>query len=413
MAEAEDAVTLTIAALGHEGDGIAGIGDRRVFVPFALPGEVVTTRIANGRGVLLEVVRRSADRADPVCAHFGVCGGCSLQHFAAKAYLDWKREQVVAAFAQRGIAAPVAPAIAVPPHSRRRVTFAAVNAKGGTILGFSRRGSHEIVPVRMCPVAVPAIAGRLDLFAAIAGTILPRGAGGRLTVVAADNGLDIAMDTGRRTGRGSAPLPAGIAGDPAIARLTVDGDTMVQDRRPEVTAGGPTLLPVPGGFLQASAEAEVAIAAVAVGAVGDAGLVADLFAGIGTLSLRLAQRSPVMAADGDATLLAALDEAARRSPGLKPVTTRRRDLFRNPLAPAELNAFGAVVFDPPRAGARAQAEALAQSAVPIVVAVSCNPATLARDARILIDGGYRLTGVTPIDQFLWSSHVEAVAVFAR
>ncbi len=185
------------------------------------------------------------------------------------------------------------------------------------------------------------------------------------------------------------------------------------NRRPEIDVGGAALSPSAGGFLQASAAAEAAMAEAVLRHVGDARPVLDLFAGCGTFSLRLARNTPVTAVEGDAALLAALDLSVRRSRGLKPITTRRRDLFRNPMSPTELAAFAAVVFDPPAAGAKAQAEALAQSRVQRIAAVSCNPATLARDARILLDGGYRLERVLPVDQFLFSPEIEVVATFSR
>jgi 23S rRNA (uracil1939-C5)-methyltransferase len=332
---------------------------------------------------------------------------------ARPAYLAWKREQVAAAFAQRGIDAEVAPTVAVAPGTRRRAIFSAIRAAKGTILGFHARGSGEIVPVATCAVLHPAIVAKLPLLNTIAGVALPRWKEARVTVLAADNGLDVAITGAGKPTREMLDRLGLFGTDPALARLTIDGTEVLRTRQPELAAGPAMLLPTPGGFTQAVQSAEEALAAAVTAHVGNAAPVADLFAGIGTFTFRLAAKAPVTAVEGDAALVAAIEQAAHKARGLKKITARRRDLFANPLAPRELDSFGAVVFDPPAAGAKAQAEMLAKSQVAKVVAVSCNPATLARDARILIDGGYRLTRVLPVDQFLFSAEIEAVATFAR
>jgi 23S rRNA (uracil1939-C5)-methyltransferase len=329
------------------------------------------------------------------------------------AYLAWKRSLVATAFAQRGIAAEVEPVVPIGLGSRRRAIFSAVKGAKGVVLGFHRRGGNDIVGIEECPVLAPAIVAKLPALRDLARIVLRPGKPGRVFVVLGNNGLDVTVEGGRKLDRAALEALSRFAIDGAIARLIVDGIEVFLNRRPELAAGSATLFPVPGGFLQAAAAAENTLAAAVLTHVGAAAPVADLFAGIGTFTLRLAARAPVTAVEGDATLIAALNQAVRRATGVKPVTARKRDLFQNPLAPVELNAFAAVVFDPPAAGAKAQAEALAASRVPKVVAVSCNPATLARDARILIDGGYRLTRVLPVDQFLFSAEVEAVATFER
>ncbi|MCW5715619.1 MAG: class I SAM-dependent RNA methyltransferase [Bauldia sp.] len=407
------AETLVITALGHSGDGIAETPDGRVFVPFALPGETVLAERHGDRATLTEIVASSPDRVTPPCPHFGACGGCSLQHFAPDAYLAWKRGQVVAAFAQRGIDAPVAPMIPAPPASRRRAVLTAERQGREVRLGFNREGSHEIVPIPDCRVLVPAIVRALPMLTALVAPLVPPGRRGRVTVLATGAGLDIAIDDIGKAEYRASTGAAAKAADSSVARVTVNGEEVFRTREPALRAGEALLLPPAGGFVQAVAEAEDAMAAVVMVGVGKAKTIADLFAGTGTFTFRLARKAKVTAVDGDGPSLAALELAARRTKGVKAVTTMRRDLFRAPLVPHELKVFDAVVFDPPRAGAMAQATALAASVVPRVVAVSCNPATLARDARILIDGGYRLTGVQPIDQFLWSGHIEAVATFAR
>ena len=403
---------MRIAELGHAGDGIAENGGHRIFVPFTLPGETVAIERQGTRAHLVDVVEASADRVRPPCRHFGTCGGCALQHMAEPAYLAWKREIVRRSLALHQIDAIVEPVVATPPGTRRRAIFSAVHTKDRLILGFHRRATHEIVGIEECPVLAGDIVAALPLIRLIAAGAVRKRRQARVTVTAG-NGLDIAFDGGGKLDRGALEELGQFAREQAIARLTVDGMEIFVNRRPEIDAGGAALLPSPGGFLQASAHAEAALAEAVSAHVGDAAPVADLFSGLGTFTLRLARRAAVTAVEGDPILLAALEQAVRHARGLKPVTVLRRDLFANPLVAEELDRFGAIVFDPPAAGAKAQADAIAKSRVAKVVAVSCNPATLGRDARILVDGGYRLTRVLPVDQFLWSAEIEVVATFEK
>ena len=407
------AETVTISTLGAGGDGVAMTDDGRVFVPYALPGETVEIERDGNRARLTRVIAPSPDRVEPLSPHFGVCGGCSLQHLALGAYHAWKRDVVATSLRLHGIETAVEPIVPVAPGARRRAVFSAVKTTRGVVLGFNQRGSDAIVPLAACPVLMPAIVGKLRLLRDIGGVALRPGKRARITVLAADNGLDVAITGGSRLDEEQLAELGGFGADPGIARLTVDETIVFQNRMPEIAIDGAALLPPPGGFVQAVASAEAAMANAALAHVGDAGRVADLFAGIGTFTFRLAKRAAVTAVEGDAALLTALDAATRRARGLKAVKALRRDLFVNPLAPSELDQFEAVVFDPPSAGAKRQSESLAQSQVAKVVALSCNPATLARDARILIDGGYRLVRVLPVDQFLWSAEIEVVACFAR
>lgn len=402
-----------IAALGRAGDGIAETIAGAVYVPLTLPGETVEIERSGERARASRIVTASPDRVDARCRHFGTCGGCALQHMARPAYLAWKRQVVADCLSRRGIAANVEPVVAIGEHMRRRAVFSAVATGKGIVLGFHYRGSYRIVPVGECPVLAPAIVDKLGRLTEIADGVLRPGKPARIVVLAADNGLDIAVDGAARLGRPELERLGTFASDADLARLTVDGTQLFLNRQPEIRADGLSLLPAPGGFVQAAAPAEATLAAVVIDHVGDASPVADLFAGIGTFTLRLARRAEVTAVEGSAELLDAIGSAWNATPGLKAVTMRRRDLFHNPLAAPELSKFGAVVFDPPAAGARAQAEAIAASQVPKVVAVSCNPATLARDARILIDGGYRPVRVLPIDQFLFSAEIEVVATFEK
>ncbi len=404
---------LTITTLGHEGDGVAERDGAKVFVPFALPGETIEADIAGERGELLAVITPSADRVVPPCRHFGVCGGCSMQHLAAEPYRAWKRGLVETAFAQRGIAIDVAPLVPLAPHTRRRAVFTIERQGDAPALGFNRRESHDLLAIEECPLMVPAIESRLPRLRMLASTVVGRAKRAKMIVTATDTGLDIAIEGGMTPGRSDFEYLGRSVAEGWLARLTIDGVEIATSRHPELRHGETVLYPAAGGFLQAAAPAELALGDLVDAAIGKTGPAVDLFSGIGTFTLRLARRFPVLAVENDAGLLKALDRSMRFSKGIKTVTTRRRDLMLNPMAPPELKPFKAVVFDPPRAGAKAQCEMLAKSVVPRVVAVSCNPATLARDARILIDGGYRLTSVTPVDQFLWSSHVEVVAAFEK
>jgi 23S rRNA (uracil1939-C5)-methyltransferase len=407
------AETVTIVELGHGGDGIAETDGGRLFVPYTLPGEEVEIERDGERARLVRVLTPSADRVAPACPNFTRCGICALEHMARPAYLAWKREQVVAALAQRGIETDVAPVVPIGTGTRRRAIFSAVRSAKGIVLGFHARGSETIAGIDTCVVLSPGIEAKLPALKAIAGVALSRWKPARMTVFLADNGLDIAIAGAGKPDQTMMTKLGDFGRDPDIARLTIDGVEVFRNRAPEFEAGPAMLYPVPGGFTQAAKPAEAALAEAVLAHVGSAATVADLFAGIGTFTFRLAKRAAVTAFEGEATLVAAITAAASRAKGVKKVTARRRDLFGNPLAPVELGKFDAVVFDPPAAGAKAQSEMLAKSRVPRVVAVSCNPATLARDARILIDGGYRLTRVVPVDQFLFSTEIEAVATFTR
>jgi len=406
--------TVRIDALGHAGDGIAETDSGRVFVPFTLPGETVEIERHGNRARPIRMVETSPDRVPPLCRHFGTCGGCALQHMGTAAYLAWKQAIVRTTFALHGIDAPVAAIVpAAKPGGRRRAVFSAARTAKGVVLGYHRRHSDEIIAVEECPILASSIVASLPMLREVAGVAVKPRRQARITVLAADNGLDIAIEGGGALADRAAAALGRFGADAAIARLSVNGLEIFRNRLPEVAAESGNLLPPPAGFVQAVRAAEDALADTIQAHVGDAAPVADLFAGIGTFTLRLAARAPVTAVEGDASLVAALEAAVRHATGIKRVTARRRDLFANPLAPTELDAFGAVVFDPPAAGAKAQSEALAASRVPNIAAVSCNPATLARDVRILINGGYRLTRVVPVDQFLFSAEIEAVALLGR
>jgi 23S rRNA (uracil1939-C5)-methyltransferase len=408
---------LTINRLGHRGDGVAETPAGPVYVPYALPGEIVTVEPVRGhpdRRHLVHVDKRSHERAEPVCKHFGACGGCALQHWSLAEYQPWKRSLVVEALAQANVVAPVNDLIDAHGAGRRR---AVLHARRGTHdileVGFTAPRAHHIVAIDECPILARGLAGALRAAWAIAETLKPTGKPLDIQTTATDSGLDIDV-------RGSGALTAehlntlaSVAEAHNIARLTRHGELLAQRTQPILQVGRAQVPVPPGAFLQATAEGEKTLARLVLDGIGKAWQVADLFAGIGTFALRLADVARVSAADSNSAMINALQRAASTTSGLKPIEAQTRDLFRRPFMASELKDFDAIVFDPPRQGAEAQARELAKSAVPIVVAVSCDAATFARDARILLGGGYKLVGVTPVDQFRFSHHVEIVAKFER
>jgi 23S rRNA (uracil1939-C5)-methyltransferase len=409
-----DTQALDIARLGAQGDGVADLPSGQVFVPYTLAGERVQADVRGERARLVAVIEASPDRIAPVCRHFTHCGGCAVQHLRTPAYLAWKRDLVVAAFASRGIDAPVGHVATVGPGARRRASFSARRTGRGVVLGFHEAKGVDIVDVQECPVTASAIVRALPGLRRLVEPLMSRRAPGRVVVTLAANGLDVAIED--VPGDPSLEVREFLAQQAAalkLARLTLAGDTLYQATVPAVRFGTANVVLPARSFLQAAPAAEAEMVRLVTQAVGEAKRVVDLFCGMGTFTFPLAQRAPVLAVDGDKSAITALANAANRTPGLKPIETKLRDLFREPLSVKELQGFDAAVFDPPRAGAATQATALAASGVKVIAAVSCAPATLARDARILIDGGFTLERVTPIDQFLYSPHIEAVAIFRR
>ena len=409
---------LTIDHVGHLGDGVAYADGQTIFVPYTLGGETVEVAPVPGhhpdRRRLLEVERASPQRITPFCQHFGTCGGCAIQHWETGRYRAWKRELVVETLAQAKIACDVHPLVDAHGLGRRRITL---HARMGTHdvlkVGFSAANSHDIVPVDRCPILDPGLSGALDAAWAIAEPLKPTGKPLDIQFTATDSGLDVDV-------RGSGPLPSAmiatlsrVAEQHRLARLTRHGELVLMRTPPTIGIGAAQVTLPPGSFLQATVAGEQALATLVSEHCKRAKHIADLFCGVGPFALRLAAKSRISAFDSDAGAVTALQKAATSTSGLKPVKAETRDLFRRPLMPQELRDFDTVVFDPPRQGAQAQAIQLAASKIPVVVAVSCNVTTFARDARILIDGGYQIEGVTPVDQFRHTPHVELVARFKR
>jgi 23S rRNA (uracil1939-C5)-methyltransferase len=401
-----------IESLGAQGDGVAEGG--ALYVPYTLPGERVRVVRHGVRARVEAVLAPSPERVQPVCPHFGTCGGCALQHASERFTALWKRDMIAVALGARGITeVAIRPTVTSAPGTRRRITVAARRTRKGVLIGFHAPAATDIVPIQTCAVAEPSLIAALPRLEEVAGLAASRKGEARLTLTLTNGGIDVAV-TGAKVIDGPAQaLLAGVAARAGIARLGWNGEAVATMRAPEVTMGRARVVPPPGGFLQPTRDGEAALVEAVGEALGNAGRVADLFAGSGTFTLPLAEQAEVHAVEGEEDALAALDAAWRATPGLKRVRCERRDLTHRPLLPDELKGVEAVVVDPPRAGARAQAEQLARGEVPRIAAVSCNPATFARDARTLIDGGYRLDWVQPVDQFRWSAHVELVAAFRR
>jgi 23S rRNA (uracil1939-C5)-methyltransferase len=407
---------LVIDHVGHQGDGVAPVKGRDLFVPYTLPGETIEADPVAGhpdRRRLLRVEAASPQRIAPFCSYFGKCGGCAIQHWQSDAYRTWKRQIVVDTLARAGIECAVDELIDAHGAGRRRVTLHARRGADRELrTGFAAPHSHAIVTIENCPILDPGLSGALDAARALAVALTAVDKPLDIQVTATDGGLDVDV-------RGSGPLsPAMIASlsrlaeQHRLARLTRHGELVLMRTPPTVTIGTAQVTLPPGSFLQATAAGEETLAKLAMDHCKGKRRTADLFCGVGPFALRLAATSRVAAFDSDPGAVAALQKAVASTPGLKPVKAETRDLFRRPLVPQELRDFDAVLFDPPRQGAQSQVQQLARSNITVVVAVSCNAATFARDARILIDGGYRLERVTPVDQFRHTPHVELVARFA-
>ena len=413
-----DTERLVIDHVGHHGDGVAMSSGSKIYVPYTLGGETVEVAPVPGhhpdRRRLIAVEAASPARITPFCPHFGVCGGCAIQHWDAEPYRAWKRELVVTTLAQGGIDCEVAPLVDAHGLGRRRITL---HARMGTHdvlkVGFAAANSHDIVPIDRCPILDPHLDGAIEAAWAIAEPLISMGKPLDIQITATNSGLDVDV-------RGSGTLSTAMIGrlsrvaeQHRLARLTRHGELVLMRSPPVVSIGTAQVALPPGSFLQATVEGEERLAALASAHCKRGKYIADLFCGVGPFALRLAAKSRIAAFDSDAGAVAALQKAATSTSGLKPVKAEARDLFRRPLMPQELRDYDTVVFDPPRQGAQAQATQLAASKIPVVVAISCNVTTFARDAKILIDGGYKIDGVTAVDQFRHTPHVELVARFRR
>ncbi len=397
--------------MGHAGHGITADG---TIVPFTVPEDVVRITDDGARARLEEVVSPGPARTAPACRHFGICGGCSIQMMQHESCLAWKRGLVVTALNQRGFAnPPVEEIVGIPAGTRRRAIFKARKLANGVVAGFYEAESHRLVNITECPVLVPELAALLARMKIALEGILRDGEKADLHATVSDTGVDLSLKLERRRNPELLMQLSRLAGDLKLARLCWNGEPVVVVRPPCLRIGEYSVALPAECFLQSSKEGEHVLQQLAVAALGKPNRVADLFSGCGTFSFALAaQNVPhVDAFDSSIGQIEALKAAARQTGGK--VRAEVRDLFRRPLSPEELQNYDAILLNPPRPGAIAQVRNLARSRVASLIYVSCSSASFARDARILCDGGYRLDRVVPIDQFVWSPHVELFAHFTR
>ena len=395
----------TVERLGHRGDGLVRIGDATVPVAKTLAGETIELKA----GKLLRIVAPSPERVPAFCEHHDSCGGCKFQHWQEKSYADWKRNLLVSAFAAKGLVADIKPMVDAHGAGRRRVSLHVRQQGGIWVAGFMEQQSHDLCALDSCPVLVPALQHAPAIAAAFGAVLGPCD----VAITAADNGLDVHVKAERNAVMRRLAALNDIVAAHRLLRLSVNGEIHTSLTAPVVTMGKAEVqLPVQS-FLQATKQGEEILSALVISNIGKSKNVADLFCGLGPFAFRLAETAKVLAIDSDKPSIANLQKAARNTVGLKPISTEIRDLFRVPMVPSELKAFDAVVFDPPRAGAETQARQLAKSTVKRVIAVACDVGNFVRDAQILVQGGYTLKHVTPVDQFKWTAHLEMVGVFER
>ncbi|KAA2315425.1 class I SAM-dependent RNA methyltransferase [Pseudooceanicola sediminis] len=401
--------TYDIQRLGHHGDGVA---EGPIFAPMTLPGERVSGVLNGQRLENVKIIEPSVDRVAAPCRHFKSCGGCAVQHAGDDYVAAWKRGIVETALQAQGIEAQFAGVVTSPAQSRRRATLSARRTKGGAIAGFHGRASGAIVDVVDCKLLHPDLMRALPVAEALA--IAGSGRKGEIAVLAtlSEGGLDVAVSGGKPLDEALRLKLSEAAQHLDLARLAWDGEVVVTRQLPVQRFGRAQVVPPPGAFLQATAHGEATLRDAVMGITRGAKTVADLFAGCGTFALPLSEQAEVLAVEGDRDMTDALEQGWRRAGGLHRLRPMVRDLFRNPLTPEDLKGIEAVVIDPPRAGAEAQTRQLAEAHIPVIAAVSCNPMTFARDARLLIEAGYRMGPVQVVDQFRWSAHVELVTEFS-
>ena len=420
-----------ITRLGGQGDGVLDLPDgNRAYVPFALPGERVSARLGKPKGdgfaaQLVEIEAASAERIEPVCQHFMACGGCGLQHWADAPYRVWKRDRLVQALVRRDFQdAPVEELRVVPPASRRRIDLNARRIGKAVVIGYHEAGSHRLIDIAECPVARSELLAPLPDLREALRPLLGEGKGIDLKLAAMENGLDLLLAGPLRLDGAVRSDLAALAAKHNIRRLawrgsleTAPPEILAQSEAPYVHFGAVRVTPPPGGFLQATAEAEAMMADILMAVLPQGGAaVADLFSGCGAFGLRMAAAGHrVLAYDADKRAIAALTAAANSQGLAGRIRAEARDLERRPLLGADLKSLDALLLDPPRAGARAQVQAIVQAPAKqrpgLILMAACDPNSFARDARALVDAGYGLQKAVPIDQFLWSPHLELAAVF--
>jgi 23S rRNA (uracil1939-C5)-methyltransferase len=392
-----------IVRIGARGDGRTADGRA---APLAAPGDRL---LADGR------IASGPHHQVPPCRHFPICGGCTLQHVDDAAYADFLVDRIAGALASHGLTAEIARPHLSPPRTRRRASLRAERAGKTILLGFNEGQSRRIVDLAECWILRPDLFALLAPLRVLLGRLLRDKRGCGVELALADQGIDLLMSGIEAEGLAAIEAVNDFAQANGLARVSIDSghgpETRWEPRPVTVTLGGVAVGLPAGGFLQATADGEAALRDAVRDAVGDAKIVADLFSGLGTFALPLSASAKVLAAEVARDAILSLKAAAAQAG--RPVVADHRDLFRRPYTAAELSRFGAVVLDPPRAGAKEQVTELAKADLPRIAYVSCNPATFARDAKTLVEGGWRLDWIRPVGQFRWSTHVELAASFRR
>jgi 23S rRNA (uracil1939-C5)-methyltransferase len=409
-------VELYIEDLGDQGDGIARHDGQTLFVEGALKGEKVRAEVSGNRARILEMLEASCDRVDPRCPHRDVCGGCRLQQMKDEAYRTWKTERLIELLKKGGIETDFLPSVFAEPKTRRRARFAARRQKGKILIGFNKRQSHEIIGLSDCAVLHPVLTKLLPVLSENLGAWLAKERDeGDIQLTLLEDGIDLVLIGGGLSLDLRQDLAA-LAEAQDLAQVSWrkwDRSPIepVSHRRPlSVRHGGVSVPFPPASFLQATVATEKALIDFAKDAVGSSEKVADLFGGLGGFGLSMEGAKKATIADLDGPAIQAFSRAVKGLPKYNAVC---RDLLREPFDAEELSEYDAVIFDPPRGGAKKQAEQLSASKVQVVVGISCDPASFVRDAKILADGGYRLETLLPVDQFLWSVHMELASIWRR
>ena len=406
---------LEITEIGARGDALSGDPRQPIYAPFALPGERVRAKVLGDRAELIEILQASPERQAAACVHFGRCGGCQLQHWQDAPYLAWKGERVSRALARAGLHLEVAPAIAAWGEGRRRATIHAHRRGPAVQVGFIERGGARIEAVTQCPVLAEPLQKLVPHLRELAALFLPQRGEIQLQLLLTETGIDCAIKgAGHGHDRAKLEAASALAEKLDLARLSTDGEPLIARRNPMLKMGVARVAPPPGAFTQPTAMGENVLGDLVDEALHGSERVIDLFSGLGTFALRVARYAEVRAVESDDAMLAALKSAADGAGGaLKQVTTLRRDLLRTPLSSLEMKKIDAVVMDPPRSGAKLQAEQIGRAGVRKLAYVSCDPATFARDVRVLVELGFGLKKVVAVDQFRWSPHVELVGMLER
>lgn len=412
MQNKEDIVE--ILQLGQKGDGIADLNGERVFVPFSLKGEHIKLTGTKQRREISVILKSSSERVAPICEHFGVCGGCQLQHFEAEAYLDWKVDLLRSALLREEIDFDSEKMVSFPVGNRRRAVLGAIKTQSGLVIGFSKRADNEIIDLKSCPVLRESIFESIEDVRKITALFDLGKKEAKISLLECENGLDLSIRLAKEASNKQIQSAIRNKSIERFIRLSVNGEIVFEREKPILKTGIAQITPHPEAFVQASKEAEETMSNLVCEHLKGCKKVVDLFSGFGTFALRLAQYSEVIASENNADALIALDRAWRETGGkLKKVSHEKRDLYRRPFAFQELKKIDGIVFDPPRAGAELQSQHIAKSNLKKVAAVSCNPTTLARDIKILLEGGFQLNSITPIDQFRFTPHLETVALLSR